>query len=215
MNEIIPGILEQTWEGVEQKIVKVKPFAKTLHIDLLDGSFAPNKTLLDPSPFAKYQDEFFLEVHMMVADPLSYLPSFADAGFKRFIGHVERMGNQAVFVATAQRLGEVGLYLDGPTPLGEITVPLEDLDCLGIFTAKRVGFSGQSFEEEKLAKVRQVREQNILNNRGLPLSIEVDGGINQQTLTAAKEAGATRFVCTSALFTQQEIEKAFDTLTTL
>ena len=78
--EIIPGILEQDWENIEKKIALVKPFAKTMHVDLLDGKFAPNTTWLDPEPFKKYTKDILFEVHLMVDNPLQYLQPFADAG---------------------------------------------------------------------------------------------------------------------------------------
>lgn len=217
MSEIIPspGTNNENWQDISQKVEKVKSVARTLHIDIVDSAFSDKPTSLDPTPFSAYKDTFFLEVHLMVENPHQYLTSFANAGFKRFIGHVEKMENQVEFVAAGQILGEVGLYLDGPTPVEAITVPLEDLDCLGIFTARKVGLSGQSFEKEKLEKVRSVRKQNILNNKGLPLPIEVDGGINTQTLPLAKEAGATRFVCTSALFQADSVEEMFKQLQAL
>ncbi|MBI2622555.1 MAG: hypothetical protein HYW64_00450 [Candidatus Levybacteria bacterium] len=120
MLEIIPGILEKDWSEIERKIELVRPFAKTIHIDILDRKFAPNTTFLDPLPFAKYtlpssgqafpssgQAPFF-ELHMMVEEPIQYLKPFADAGFKRFLGHIEKMSDQAEFVAQGQLLGEVG-----------------------------------------------------------------------------------------------------------
>ena len=70
MYEIVPGILEKTWEDVEAKIKLLSPFAKTLHIDIADGIATNNTTFLDPEAFAKYKDQFFLEVHMMVEEPI-------------------------------------------------------------------------------------------------------------------------------------------------
>src|SRR5689334_22078813 len=107
--EILPGILEKEWNAIESKIHTIKPFSNTIHVDLLDGKFAPNTTLLDPTPFKKYSNDFTLELHMMVDNPIQYLKPFADAGFKRFVGHVEKMPDQVAFVAEAQLYGEVGL----------------------------------------------------------------------------------------------------------
>ena len=91
MNEIIPGILEKDWASIEQKLEKIRPFARTVHIDLLDGKFAPNTCFADPAPFKKFSEYFYFELHMMVDDPLQYVQKWADAGFKRFIGHIEKM----------------------------------------------------------------------------------------------------------------------------
>lgn len=193
--EIIPGILEQHWSSIEQKFELVRPFAKTVHIDIIDGEFAPNTTFLDPAPFKKYSTEFFLELHMMVKNPLTYLERFADAGFRRFLGHVEHMPDQEAFVATAQSLGEVGLVLDGPTSHKALQVPFIDLDTVLCYTSEKVGFSGPPFMEERLDKVAQLRKET---DELFPL--EVDGGITDETIVLARNAGATRFVSTSFLF---------------
>lgn len=200
--EIIPGILEQDWAKIEKKIEQVKSFAlvksdlaRTIHIDIIDGKFASNTTFFDPTPFKKFTGDLFFELHMMVEDPIKYLSPFADAGFKRFIGHIEKMPDQKEFVAQGQLLGEVGLAIDGPTPIDTIKVPYEDLDCVLVYTSEHVGFSGPELKEDRLLKVKAIKEKNEF------LPIEVDGGINDKTILLAKNAGATRFVTTSFLFT--------------
>src|SRR5690349_4941146 len=102
IHEIIPAILEKDWATIEKKLEIVKPFAKTVHIDILDGKLFNNTTFMDPEPFKKYADDLFLEHHMMVEEPIQYLDEWAKAGFKRFIGHVEKMNDQAEFVAKGQ-----------------------------------------------------------------------------------------------------------------
>lgn len=204
--EVIPGILEKDWFEIERKIELVKPFAKTVHIDILDGKFAPNTTFLDPTPFIKYTSELFLELHMMVEEPIQYLKPFAQAGFKRFLGHVEKMSDQAEFVAQGQLLGEVGLAIDGPTSLDSVQVPFDDLDCVLVMTIK-AGFSGQSFMTEHLEKVRALRQA-----QGKQITIEVDGGVNDQTTKLAKQAGATCFVSTSFLFKSENIQTQYNAL---
>lgn len=204
--QIIPGILEQEWDEIEKKLEIVKPFAKTIHVDLLDGVFAHNTTFTFPEPFKNYSKDLFLEVHMMVDDPLRYVESFAAAGFRRFIGHVEKMPDQVAFVAMAERYGDVGLALDGPTPLDAIKVSYEDLDVVMIYTSEKVGFSGPPFLVERLEKVRKIREQHAF------IPIEVDGGINDKTILEAKSAGATRFISTSFLFKSEDPKKQYELL---
>lgn len=209
MHEIIPGILEATWPEIEKKLLEVRSFANTVHVDLIDGTFAGNTTLQDPEAFLPFADNFFLELHMMVAEPVRYLDRWAKAGFRRFLGHVERMSDQAAFVAKAEQLGEVGLALDGPTPVTKIEVSLADLDCLMIYTSDKVGFSGPPFLEKRLAKIRNIREQNDT------LPIEVDGGITDISLPKALASGATRFVSTSFLFRAESPEKQYTKLKNL
>lgn len=196
--EIIPGILEKDWSEIERKLSLVKPFAKTIHIDIIDGKFTPNTTFLDPTPFAKYSKDVFFEAHLMVEEPISYLKPLADAGFKRFLGHIEKMSDQVEFVAQGQLLGEVGLAVDGPTSLESVKVPFDDLDCILIMTIK-AGESGQEFVREYLDKVKTLRQA-----QGQFLQIEVDGGINDKTIVESRSAGATRFVANSFIFNSKD-----------
>lgn len=194
MYEIVVNILEKEWSEIERKIEIVRPFAKNIHIDIADGIMVPNTTFLDPKPFKKYSEEFLLEVHMMVDNPINYLKEWADAGFKRLIGQVERMPDQKEFIEAGKALGEIGLSLDGPTPVDAIKVPYEDLDNILVYTSGKAGFSGPPFLPERLDKVKEIRLKNPT------ISITVDGGINDETVILAKKAGATRFGATSFIF---------------
>lgn len=204
MIEVLPGILEKEWGEIEKKIELVKPFAKAIHVDLLDGKFAPNTTFFDPAPFKKYSQDIFFELHMMTEEPEQYIKPFADCGFRRFLGHIEKMSDQTSFVATAQNYGEVGLAIDGPTPIADLKVPLIDLDALLIMSIK-AGFSGQAFVLDYVSKIKKLKDE-------LLIPIEVDGGINQKTIKEAISCGATRFVATSALFDSGNPQQDYQTL---
>ncbi|MCL5019826.1 MAG: hypothetical protein M1426_05110 [Patescibacteria group bacterium] len=192
MFEIIPGILEKDFAEIEKKIELVRGFSKTIHVDVIDGKFAPNTTFLAPKSFEKYTKDLLFEVHLMVEEPINFLDSFAAAGFKRFIGQVEKMSSQEDFVAKGELLGEVGLALDAETPLESLKADYENLDCILVMTVK-AGYSGQVFMPEALEKVSKIKE-------GFPISVEVDGGINDTTIIEALNAGVDRFVTTSFLF---------------
>lgn len=207
MNEVIPGILEKEWSEIEKKLELLKPFAKSVHIDIIDGKFADNITFLDPSPFKKYEQDFLLELHMMVENPIDYLKPWAEAGFQRFIAHIEKMTDPVEFVAQGQLLGAVGLAIDGPTEIDVLEkYNLNDLDCLLVMTIN-AGFSGQEFNPEHLNKVKKIKEKYSY------LPVEVDGGINNETIIKAKEAGASRFVTTSHLYKSENIKDEFVRLT--
>lgn len=197
MHDIIPGILEKDFSEIEKKIELVKDFAKIIHIDIIDGKFAPNTTFLDPKPFEKYTlpssgQALFFEVHLMVENPVNYLEPFAASGFKRFLGHIEKMSSQEEFVAKGELYGEVGLVLDADTPFDNLKVNLEDLDCV-LVMGVRAGFSGQSFVPEVLEKVKKIKEK-------MPIPVEIDGGIDDLSIVKAFNAGVERFVTTSFLF---------------
>ena len=194
MFEIIPspGTEDKAFEAIEKKLNSVKGLARTIHIDIIDGKFAKNITFSDPTPFAKYSKDFVFEVHLMVEEPVNYLKPFAQAGFQRFVGQVEKMSDQAEFIAQAQLLGDAGLAIDLSTGVNAIKVPLSDLDEI-LVMGVRAGFSGQQFNEKAMVKVKKLRDKT-------DVPIEVDGGINNKTILTALEVGATRFVATSFLF---------------
>lgn len=199
MCDIIPGILEKDWESIEKKIEIAQTFTDKIHIDIIDGKFSENKTFLDPEPFLKYSNKFFLELHMMVEEPINFLESYAKAGFKRFLGHIEKMSSQEEFVAKGQMLGEVGLAIDGPTPIEELKASLEDLDAILIMTIK-AGYSGQSFVPYNLQKIEALMERFKNENIFKKPTIEVDGGTNDRTIILSSKSGAKRFVSTSYIF---------------
>jgi ribulose-phosphate 3-epimerase len=213
MFEIVPspGTENKDFSEIETKIEAVKPFVKTIHIDVIDGKYADNTTFADAEAFRKYTKELpsglrgqevgehglVFEVHLMVEDPLAHIKRWADAGFHRFIGQIEKMPDQEAFVAEAQLYGEVVLALDKQSPIEAIKVPVDDLDAVLVMTIQ-AGFSGQNFEEDLLSKVKALREKYEY------LPIEIDGGINDETIELAATAGANRFVATSFLFNQTE-----------
>lgn len=218
MLEIIPspGTENKNWKEIEAKIESVKMFVKTIHIDVADGIFVGNKTYADPKPFIKYTKELpsgvqgqmageeglVFEVHLMTDEPIKYLKPFSDAGFHRFIGQIERMSDQEEFIAQAQLLGEAALGLDKQTPVEAIKVPWDDLDAVLIMTIQ-AGYSGQKFIEELLQKVK------IIRGKSEYLPIEVDGGINVETISKAAAAGANRYVATSCIFNSQPPEQQY------
>lgn len=204
MHNIIPGILEKNWESIEKRIEQIKHFSNTIHIDLIDEKFSKTATFLDPKPFSKYSKDLFFEVHLMVDNPLQYLESFAAFGFRRFLGHIEKMENLEEFVARGQLLGEVGLAVDLETSIDKITVPLDDLDEVLLMGVK-AGASGQEFGPQTISKIKALRQRTSI-------PIGVDGGVNDKTIVDIKNAGADRFVVTSFLFNQKEPSKAYEVL---
>lgn len=198
---IIPAILEKDWEKLESKIKICEGFANTLHIDFIDGKFASNETFMEFTSFKKYSDYFKLEAHLMVDNPTIYLEPLFNAGFKGFIGHVEKMIDQVEFVSKAQSLGLVGLALDLDTGIDELKVNLEDLDKILLMSVK-AGFSGQIFDEKIIEKIKLLREKYL----GI---IEIDGGVNEDSLQKSQINGANSFCVTSFIFNNPNPEIAF------
>ncbi len=97
------------------------------------------------------------------------------------------------------------MVIDGPTELNSLKVPYEDLDALVVFTAKAAGFSGQPFMSAILEKVKAIRAKS-------DLPIEVDGGINDETILESFYAGATRLIATSYLFSMETPQEQYQLL---
>lgn len=189
---IIPAILEKNWEEIEKKIEICRNFTRNLHIDFIDGKFINNPSFFDFGVFKKYSDFFNLEAHLMVEEPINYLDKLSEAGFKTFLGHVEKMTDQVEFIAKGELLGQIGLCLDLSTPLSQIKVSLDDLDRV-LLMCVPAGKSGQKFDEKVLLKINQLSQKTFSN-------IEVDGGIDDKTIVVAKKNGANIFCVNSFLF---------------
>lgn len=191
MSEIIPGILEHSWEEIEKKLSLVSSLTNSVHIDLLDGTLAPNTTFLDPAPFAPWAQKLDIELHMMVSEPITFVEAWGSIGVKRFMGHIEQMSDQEAFIKKAREFGEGGLALDGKTPLSSLTTT--DLDALLLMTID-LGFSGKPYVSEYAKKCSEAAQL-------FPhIVIGVDGGIHLDTITDAFKQGARRFTVTSAFF---------------
>lgn len=189
---IIPTILEKTWEGIESKFSLYEKFAKAVHVDFIDGKFTDNTTFLEFEPFNKYSEYFSLEAHLMVEEPINYLSNLSKAGFKTFLGQIEKMSDQVEFVAKAEGLGAVGLALDIQTSTSQIKISYEDLDRI-LLMGIQAGASGRPFDGRVLPKVKSLAESTFTN-------IQVDGGVDDKTLPILRQNGARLFCVNSFLF---------------
>ncbi len=207
MHNIIPGILEKDWREIERKLAIIRLFSKTVHIDFLDGKFSSETSFMEFNSFIKYKDDFFFEAHLMTENPTQYIRQLAAVGFKRFIGHVEKMQDIDEFIAEGQIFGEVGLAIDSETPISSIKIPFDDLDLV-LLMGDKAGKSGEVFLPETLTKIKDLRLKT-------QLPIEVDSGINDATIVQCKNAGADRFVSTSFIFNSEDPLNSFEKLQTL
>ncbi len=206
MVEVIPGILEQSFDEIRRKIDLVKDYVSCVQIDVLDNTLIHNDTYINFPAFKIFQD-IKLEAHLMVADPLKYIKPLVENGFSRLIAHVE--GNSVRdFIITGHSFEiEVGVALDSPSPLEMVEPYLSDIDTVLLMMYK-AGASGQEFQPEMLPKIKKLHQAYP------DLPIEVDGGINEKTALLTIENGATRLVSTSYLFWENKdrMEQAIQSL---
>ncbi len=178
-----------------------------LHIDVMDGQFVPNITI-GPLflPFCKKVTKIPLDVHLMIEQPENHIESFSNAGADSISIHVENNPNVLRTLQQIKELGcKAGIVLNPGTPAGAIAELLPFIDMVLVMTVNP-GYSGQEFIPEMLPKINKVRQLIDLSTNKILL--QVDGGINKDTIKSVIEAGADVIVAATAIYKYPEGIKA-------
>lgn len=197
---IAPSVLSADLARLGEQVERaVAGGAEWLHVDVMDGHFVPNLTFGAPMVRAlRRLTNLALDVHLMVERPERYLGEFADAGANVFTFHPEATVHVQRHLATARQLGmHAGLALNPSTPVALLEEVIDDVDLVLIMSVNP-GYGGQSYLPQSTDKIRRTRA--LLDRRGSPAALEVDGGITADTIAAAWEAGADTFVAGTAIF---------------
>lgn len=196
--KVAPSILSADFSKLGEEVGRVHGEADLLHVDVMDGHFVPVITIGAPVVASlRPQTDLFLDCHLMVDNPGVLLDDFAKAGADRCIVHVE-LGDPRPLFDRMRDLGMgVGLVLNPPTPIDAVLPYLDEIDLLLVMSVNP-GWGGQPFIPEVLDKVRVARTE--IDARGLPVEIEIDGGIKIDTAPLAAEAGCDILVAGSAVF---------------
>lgn len=211
-NKISPSILASDFSALGEEALSVQNAgADMLHIDVMDGHFVPNITLGAPIvKCLRKRVTLPFDVHLMISDPLKYIPDFANAGADRITFHLESESDAGECITLTESLGvEPGIALKPGTP-GEAVLPYLDRLKMVLVMTVEPGFGGQKFMKDQLDKIRLIRSE--CEKRGLSTDIQVDGGITDFTLPLCKEAGANVFVAGSYIFGSSDREKAIKSL---
>jgi ribulose-phosphate 3-epimerase len=185
--------------------------ADFLHLDVMDGHFVPNISF-GPAVIAAARKATgaYLDAHLMITDPLRYAPAMAKAGAQNVTFHVEVADDPARVAREVRKLGcNVGITLNPATPIERLWPALDLVDVVLVMSVVP-GFSGQKFMPEVLPKVSAVKKRLRPGQR-----VEIDGGINAQTVRQARDAGADWFVVASAIFDQPDRAAAISRLRAL
>ncbi len=192
--------------------------ADLLHVDVMDGHFAPNLTMGADMirGVRRHLPDVYLDVHLMVERPQDYVEAFAAAGANQFAFHVEVCDTQLAkdaggidghaLIERIHGLGmEAGIVVNPPTPVETLEPYLDAVDLVLVMSVNP-GWSGQSFMPEVLGKTRWVADRVGPSTR-----IEMDGGLSPATVGRAVAAGADTLVTASALFGSDDPQSVIDT----
>lgn len=184
------GHLEPEVHGVEV------PGVPGLHLDVMDGHFVPNISLGVPIvEGVRRITDLPLDVHLMISDPAKYIEAFRKAGADSLTIHIEAVPDPRPVLDKIRSLGALaGLALNPPTPLSAIEASLPHCDLVLVMSVMP-GFGGQKFEDEALTKLRELSDRADID-----ALLEVDGGVDLETVGPCAEAGAEMFVAGTAIF---------------
>lgn len=198
--KIAPSILAADYANFERELKRIEQAGVDyVHIDIMDGHFVPNISFgADVVAAMRPHSKLVFDCHLMIANPEHHIESFADAGADILTIHAEVVNHLHGTLQKIRAAGmKVGLAINPGTPLVMIEPVLSLVDQVLLMTVNP-GFGGQAYipeVAEKIAALVAIREA-----RGLQFDIEVDGGIDHQTIVSAKDAGANVFVAGSYLF---------------
>ena len=205
---IAPSILSADFSNLSQQIrLTEMGGADWIHCDIMDGHFVPNITI---GPIivkaARKCTKLPVDVHMMIKNPDKYLEAFANAGANYISVHVEEVVHLNRTVNRIKELGcKAGVVVNPATPINSIFDIAEYIDLLLIMTVNP-GFGGQKFIPNS---IRRIEEAVSLRKKfNLKFLIEIDGGVNKETVVEAKKAGVDVFVTGSAIFGEDNITAA-------
>ncbi len=197
---LAPSIIASDFAHIAEEVAAIQSAgADWIHVDVMDGHFVPDITI---GPLfvrsLKRVANLPLDVHLMISEPEKYISAFAQAGANNITVHVETCPNLPSVIEKIKSFGcNAGVTLNPATPASAIDSVLPMVDLVLVMSVVP-GFSGQAFMPEMIGKVEEIRSK--LNALRSVAHLEVDGGINAETLPLMKKAGANAFVTGNAVF---------------
>jgi ribulose-phosphate 3-epimerase len=210
-NWIAPSILSANFAKLGEEVDNVLAAgADIVHFDVMDNHFVPNLTIgpLVCEALRKHGVTAPIDVHLMIEPVDRIIPDFAKAGASIITFHPEASVHIDRTLQLIRDNGcKSGLVFNPGTPLHYLEYVMDKIDMI-LLMSVNPGFGGQSFIPSALDKLRQVRK--IIDDSGLDIRLEIDGGVKADNIRAIKAAGADTFVAGSAIFSQPDYKKIID-----
>ena len=200
MYQLCPSILSADFNRLGEQIKALeKEGVEYLHIDVMDGDFVPNISFGMPViKSIRKESKMFFDVHLMVMAPERYIQDFVDCGADSITIHAEASEDLERTIEAIHDAGvKAGISIKPATPVNDISHLLEDVDMVLVMTVQP-GFGGQKYIPECTEKIQELRE--LIDSEKLDVDIQVDGGINEDTLETVMKAGANLLVMGSGVF---------------
>ena len=212
---VSPSLLSANFAELKKDIEKVeKGGAKWLHYDVMDGHFVPNisfgySILKD----VRKVTSLFIDVHLMISDPMKYVDEFIKSGADLITFHYESFELENEIKEIIKKIKsqniKVGMSIKPGTPVTVVEPFLKDLDLVLVMSVEP-GFGGQSFQDQAVEKIREIKEMIVSNQ--YDCLIEVDGGINDKTAALCNVAGVDVLVAGSYVFNHENPAEAIASL---
>lgn len=207
---ITPSILNADLANIAGEVARI-PSADGVHVDVMDNHFVPNMTLGLPVVEAlRDHTDLPMDIHLMIDNPDTWAPAFAEAGCESVTFHVEASNAPIRLAREIRKEGaRVSMALKPATPIEPYADMINELDMILLMTVEP-GFGGQKFLDLVLPKIRRTRK--LVEAVGKEIWIQVDGGVSLETIERCAEAGADTFVAGSAVYKADDPDKMVNDL---